>query len=95
MISDFRRQTRREYFTVFFVPLFPTGKPEFIVVCGRCDATYYDSAPQAAWSGEEDPGNSVIVCPGCSGKMRIPVRRENAIRVTCPHCLEKFSVRVG
>lgn len=96
LVSEFRYQRQRTYFTLFFVPILPISKAESIITCSRCDGSYYanysEHRPEV-----ETPDNSktVLVCPTCSGKMRIPVKPDKAIRVTCPQCRDQFTVTVN
>lgn len=95
-ISNLRHQTRRQYFTLFLIPIIPISKPESILTCNRCGASYYpyDQAFQNPPADQATPERTVLICPTCSGKMRIPVKRQNSIEVTCPHCDDKFTVSV-
>ncbi len=92
LISDFRWQSVRNYFTLFFLPLFPVSKASYIRVCNRCGSAS-GSPPQQ--QEDTDPSKSVLVCPSCSGKLRIPLRANHTLRVTCPHCRDEFTVSVN
>jgi Zn ribbon nucleic-acid-binding protein len=96
-ISDFQHRSQRRFATLFFLPVFPISKAESTITCNRCGAFYYDNAVGFQSSAGEDTaqGKAVLVCPACSGKMRVPLRLENAIRVTCPHCRHQFTVSVN
>lgn len=97
-VSDLRLRTRRTWFTLYFLPVFPISRAEHVLVCNRCGASYYPGStgfrdPQPV-DEDADAGKTVLVCPACSGKMRIPLKLEKAIRVTCPHCRDQFTVSV-
>jgi hypothetical protein len=36
----------------------------------------------------------VLLCPACTNKMRVPLKPDKPIRVTCPHCRDQFTVTV-
>lgn len=91
LISDFRHQTQRLWAALFLVPVIPLRKGEPVITCNRCGATYYANHPEP----ETSDGKTVLVCPVCSGKMRIPLKLDNSIRVTCPHCRDQFTVSVN
>ncbi|SRR5258708_35392044 len=96
-VSDFRQRREQRFATIFFLPVVPISKSEPIVTCNRCGDSYYGNHVGFQPGGGEDAnqGKSVLVCPVCSGKMRIPQKLENAIRVTCPHCRDQFTVSVN
>ncbi len=43
---------------------------------------------------QSQPGKTIINCSHCRGRMRIPVFLHKRIHVTCPHCGEKFDVKL-
>lgn len=92
MISDMRERTRRQYFSLFFIPVIPISKAEPILTCNRCKASY---GFEYRWNGPDpEPEKTVLECPGCSGKLRIPSRFGRALKVKCPHCHNQFTVSV-
>ena len=93
-VSDFRRQREQRYFTLFFLPVFPISKADPILTCNRCGTSYAASHCPPGTGMDSDREKAVLVCPACAGKMRVPVRLEKAIRVTCPHCRDQFTVTV-
>jgi zinc ribbon protein len=105
-LSDMREHSFRQYFTLFFIPVFPTSKGESILVCNRCDASFYIQAEDYLAADKESPFNSagatqkdlgpgaegtVIVCDYCRGRLRIPMTGRRLL-VTCPHCKRKFEI---
>ncbi|MBI4902326.1 MAG: zinc-ribbon domain-containing protein [Acidobacteria bacterium] len=96
MISDFRHQSVRQYFTLYFVPVVPISRSSQVITCNRCGG----SCPANHRGASEPPseyfesGKTVMECPSCSGKMRVPIKVDNAIRVTCPHCRDQFTISV-
>jgi hypothetical protein len=102
-LSDLREHSHRQYFTLFFIPVFPISKGESFLVCNRCGASFYIRAEDymAADMGslldatkkESAPvaERMVIVCDYCEGRLRIPMTGRR-ILVTCPHCKRKFEV---
>ena len=96
LISDFRRRREQRYFTLFFLPVFPISRSEFILPCNRCGASYYTNHFGSGPGADVDTGpqKAVLVCHACSGKMRVSLKLERAIRVACPHCREQFTVSV-
>jgi hypothetical protein len=95
LISDFRHQRRQSWFTAYFLPVFPVSKSEPILTCNRCNTSFISLGPRFHPATPSDDGSekAVLVCPGCSGKLRVPVL-EKTIRVTCPHCRDHFTVTV-
>ena len=39
--TEYNVQSSRQYFRLFFIPIFPMGKNESIVECQTCKRTYY------------------------------------------------------
>lgn len=97
LVSDFRHQRERRFVTLYLVPVIPISKAESIITCNRCGASYDTNHRgfQPGVGADTDPGKTLLVCPGCSGKMRIPLKLDNAIQVTCPHCQDQFTVSVN
>lgn len=83
--------------TLFFVPVIPISKADSILTCNRCGACYYANHPDLHSARETNAGaeKAVLVCPGCTGKLRVPSTFRKAIRVTCPHCRDQFTVTVS
>jgi hypothetical protein len=105
-LSDLREHSFRQYFTLFFIPVFPISKGESILVCNRCDASYYIQVEDYSAAEMEGPFYSagdtkkgsapdvermVIVCEYCKGRLRIPMTGRRLL-VTCPHCKKKFEI---
>lgn len=102
-ISDMREHSLRQYFTLFFIPVFPISKGESLLVCNRCEASFYIQAedylaPEMEslfdhTRKESSPATEkmVVVCDYCEGRLRIPMTGRR-ILVTCPHCKRKFEV---
>jgi uncharacterized protein YbaR (Trm112 family) len=101
-----REHSFRQYFTLFFIPVFPTSKGESVLVCNRCDASFYIQAEDYLAADMEIPFYSagatlkdsaagaermVIVCDYCKGRLRIPMTGRRVL-VTCPHCKRKFEI---
>ncbi|MBI2686768.1 MAG: zinc ribbon domain-containing protein [Acidobacteria bacterium] len=97
LVSDFRQQRRRLFFTLFFLPVFPISRAESIITCNRCGTSYPAGHPEVPPHDGEEPGleKTILVCPSCSRKMSISLKLDNAIRVTCPHCGDQFTVSVN
>jgi DNA-directed RNA polymerase subunit RPC12/RpoP len=97
LVSEMHPQTLREFFTLFLVPIIPISKARQIITCGRCGASYSPDYRgfTPGTSEDPDPTKTVLLCPSCSGKLRVPLRPDNAIRVTCPHCGDKFTVSIN
>jgi hypothetical protein len=105
-LSDLREHSFRQYFTLFFIPLFPISKGESLLVCDRCGATFYIQPEDYLESEREavihsagaiekeslpDAEKLVIVCDHCEGRLRIPMTGRRLL-VTCPHCKRQFEV---
>ena len=105
-LSDMREHRHRQYFTLFFIPVFPVSKGESILICNRCNASFYIqaedylaaevespfcSAGAAKKGSAPDAERMVIVCDSCNGRLRIPMTGRRLL-VTCPHCKRKFEV---
>jgi hypothetical protein len=106
LLSDMQEHISRQYFTLFFIPIFPTSKGESLLVCNRCGASFYvrpedhlgleressfDSAGAAERGSAPDAEKMVIVCDYCKGRLRIPMT-DRRLLVTCPHCKREFEV---
>jgi|SRR5262245_929022 len=106
LLSDLQEHSSRQYFTLFFIPVFPISKGEASLVCNRCGASFYvqpedyhgserESSFYSAGATERgsEPGGEkmVIVCDYCEGRLRIPMTGRRLF-VTCPHCKRKFEV---
>ena len=91
---------RRNYFTLFFVPVFPLGPPRRGYACVSCGLTMSAEAahapaaireearPEGRWTGE----TLVVQCPRCDGRMRVPLRERGFVAI-CPHCTKEFRVK--
>src|SRR5262245_16099177 len=95
-LSDMGEYSFRPYFTLFFIPVFPSSKGESMLVCSRCGATFY-SHPEDNQTGNQESkqkyeveAKAVITCIYCSGKLRVPVGTGRRLLVTCPHCRKEF-----
>lgn len=106
LLSDLREHSFRQYFTLFFIPVFPISKGESMLVCKRCGASFYiqpedyrssqmessfHSASATMKSLSPDAERMVIVCDYCEGRLRIPMTGRRLL-VTCPHCKREFEV---
>ncbi len=106
LLSDLREHSFRQYFTLFFIPVFPISKGKSMLVCNRCDASFYiqpedylssqmessfHSASATKISSAPDAEKLVIVCEYCKGRLRIPLTGRKLL-VTCPHCKREFEV---
>jgi uncharacterized Zn-finger protein len=106
LLSDMQEHSSRQYFTLFFIPVFPISKGESSLVCNRCGASYYvqpgdylaserESSFHPTGAAERgsapDAEKMVIVCDYCEGRLRIPMTGRRLL-VTCPHCKRKFEV---
>jgi uncharacterized paraquat-inducible protein A len=104
-ISEMSEFSFRPYLTLFFIPVFPISKGESLLVCSRCEATFYPQAEDyLAVTGDfPEPNNrrrestedkAVIICDFCGGRLRVPFRLDRKLVVTCPHCKEKFDLKL-
>src|SRR5262245_42464274 len=106
LLSDLREHRFRQYFTLFFIPVFPISKGESMLVCNRCGASFYIQPedyhrPQMEGAfytanaiGKNlapDAEKMVIVCDYCEGRLRIPMTGRRLL-VTCPHCKRELEV---
>jgi hypothetical protein len=106
LLSDMQEYSSRQYFTLFFIPVFPISKGESSLVCNRCGASYYvqpgdhlaserESSFHPTGAAERgsapDAEKMVIVCDYCEGRLRIPMTGRRLL-VTCPHCKREFEV---
>ena len=105
-LSDLHEHSFRQFFTLFFIPIFPVSKGESMLVCKRCEASYYiqpedrlashlessfHSGGVANKSSAPDAEKLVIVCKYCEGRLRIPITSRRLL-VTCPHCKREFDI---
>src|SRR5262245_20065590 len=105
-LSDMQEHSSKQYFTLFFIPVFPVSKGESTLVCNRCGASFYIQAEDYSAAETGSPFSSegasrkestpeaermVIVCDHCKGRLRIPMTGQRLL-VTCPHCKRKFEV---
>jgi hypothetical protein len=105
-LSDLREHSYRQYFTLFFIPVFPISKGESSLVCNRCGASFYiqpedylrsqtessfHTAGAVNKSSASDSEKMVVVCEYCEGRLRIPMTGRRLL-VTCPHCKRDFEV---
>lgn len=106
LLSDMQEHSSRQYFTLFFIPVFPISKGESVLVCDRCGATFYIQAEDYLVPETENsfhsagapkrgsapgPEKMVFICDYCKGRIRIPMTGRRLL-VTCPHCKSKFEV---
>jgi len=95
---NFREVRWRNYFTLFFIPLFPVGPERQGYTCPACGLTLGVEAAQASVSVQETrPERSaeatlVVQCPRCDGRMRVPLRERGFVAI-CPHCTKEFRVK--
>ena len=101
---DCRKITWRNYFTLFFIPLFPVGTEKSGYECITCglpvegrDGERGWRAGEAAYDGVGEAGppageRSIVQCPRCDGRMRVPLR-ERGVTAICPHCAKEFGVK--
>ena len=56
--TEYNVQSSRQYFRLFFIPIFPMGKNESIVECQTCKSTYYtDVSENKNYSLDGSPFN--------------------------------------
>jgi uncharacterized protein YbaR (Trm112 family) len=103
LLSDLVEHRIRQYFTMFFLPVFPVSRGERTLVCTRCRTSFplqsqaYGGASSdgVGIGDDEGPGEkTVVTCSYCNGHLRIPVRPGHKLMVTCPHCREQFDVQL-
>ncbi|MEQ1559064.1 MAG: zinc-ribbon domain-containing protein [Methyloglobulus sp.] len=101
--QEFKEALHTQYFTLYFIPVFPLDKGERVLACPRCDAAYvlqpsnnYANRPKQEPTGSSDwneppPAEKIIVaCIHCHKESRVPNDERNLL-ITCPHCRKKFS----
>jgi hypothetical protein len=106
-LSDLLEHIFRQYFTLFFIPVFPISKGNSLLVCNRCKAAFYiqgedylatEGKKSVHSSGDTTLGSTpetekmIITCGVCRGLLRVPVMTGHRLLVTCPHCNRKFEV---
>jgi DNA-directed RNA polymerase subunit RPC12/RpoP len=106
LLSDMQEHSARQYFTLFFIPVFPISNGESSLVCSRCGASFYvrpedypgSERESSSHSGgatergpEPDAEKMVVACDYCKGRLRIPMTGRRLL-VTCPHCKREFEV---
>ncbi len=94
---NFQETTWQNYFSLFFVPLFPVGAPRTAYTCVTCGLPLGREAEGEEPAGEAGPalpaGESLVVqCPRCDGRMRVPLRERGFVAI-CPHCALEFKVK--
>ena len=99
-LSDLEEHVLRRYVTLFFIPVIPISKGESLLICNRCAASFYPQAEDYLEAARQShhPSNdekAIITCVACNGRLRIPVRMDRELLVTCPHCKEQFSVNTS
>ena len=102
LLSEMREYRIRNFFTFFFIPIFPLGRGQEVMSCSRCGSSYdprqvfssssSHSAPDAQVQIDEEM--TVIACNYCGGKLRVPKRAGHRMLVTCTHCERKFELRL-
>ena len=97
-LRNFQEFLVRQYFSLFFIPIFPVSASTPIYTCSACGYSIgqemiHDN-PAPVFDGEcPDPAGRVIVfCPRCEGPMSIPLK-EHRQEVCCPHCTMEFKVK--
>ena len=103
-MMEFFEVVPKNYLTVFWVPLVPTGSDESVLECRGCHNRYRMSSSDkiAATLDTSRPEDSppdltekvIVSCPRCSGHTRIPCTTQR-IRVTCPSCKAQFPALNG
>src|SRR5262249_52814543 len=95
--SELVEHRTRRYFTLYFIPVLRLDKSDAVLTCSRCQASYYPTTEDYLHQVHKRPVNerAIINCPFCSQRARIPVRPGRHLKVTCPHCKEKFEVEAG
>ena len=95
---NFQETTWQNFFSVFFIPLFPLSAPRTAYTCVTCGLPLSREAAEGPEPvREERPalanGESLVVqCPRCDGRMRVPLR-ERGFTAVCPHCTLEFRVK--
>jgi hypothetical protein len=101
-LRNFQELHYRPYFTFFFIPIFPVGRPSTFFTCSVCNYTVTgesadDTLPIPETlvdidSEDEASPKIIVLCSRCDGPMSIPVRSCRQT-VTCPHCALEFIVK--
>ncbi len=100
--QEFKEALHTQYFTLYFIPVFPLDKGERVLVCPRCDTAYtlqpsnhYANRPRQESTGSSDwnepPEKTIIAYIHCHKESRVPNDERN-ILITCSHCRKKFSL---
>ncbi len=96
---NFQEITIRQYFTLFFIPVFPIAKPTRLYACSACNYALAEEQLNAeslaaeTGAAETNPAGQVIVfCPRCEGAMTVPLT-ERRQALTCPHCAMEFKIK--
>src|SRR5215470_15365451 len=55
LLSDMQEHSSKQYFTLFFIPVFPISKGESSLVCTRCGASFYIQSEDHLRSQTESP----------------------------------------
>lgn len=96
---NFQETTWQNFFSVFFIPLFPVSATRTAYTCVTCGLPLSSRAaaegPEPAIEGEKpilDGETLIVQCPRCDGRMRVPLR-ERGFTAICPHCTLEFGVK--
>ncbi len=100
VLSELRECQVRNYFTLFFIPVFPLGKGASMMSCSRCQSAFSLPAPAAMPDAdleteldaayEIEAAKQTFICAACKGRLRVPRLEGKTIPVTCPHCKTRF-----
>lgn len=97
----------KEYFTIFWVPLFPTDEKQPVLECPGCQTRFRIDQGDYSLAAKQRESNVpkessrttqaervVVNCPICQCAARVP-KADELIRVKCPKCEGKHDVRNG
>jgi len=80
--------TRRQYLTLFFIPILPIGSEKPCLVCQSCGVCIQDSSRGEYYC---EPGEERVFCPQCGTAFMVPEASMNE-RICCPRCRRSFQI---
>lgn len=106
-LSRMQEYRFREFFTLFFIPVFPVSKGRDMLVCERCGAGFSPQDRNCSRSDEDDrddvlhvegekcsPGEKIVIeCDCCGENLKVPIKPGRKLAVTCPHCGKEFDFK--
>ena len=88
--------TSRQFFSLFFLPIFPLGNDRTIFKCEGCSANYSLNPSQVRGNSSEyrssEPPPKEFTCPKCGQRGRIRRPGNKPITLQCERCRCRFPV---